>query len=437
MHTKQVIDQSDKYVQTIPNEPPKHETWHGFNDFSFKNGLEMLFAFLIPAVIAIVAIFIQRNDMDIGRKNRENDLNISQLQRDSDEQQTRYLANETVFSNYVKNIGDIILYSPVRFDAEQYIVTRALTSTILRQLDLDRKRLVIQFLYDATILQRNTNIFDTPHTNGNHINLEGVVLDQVNFSGILNLSTIMLRSVSLVNATFSNSNLDASDFSNSKLIGVNFSNTKLSRVKFVNVELQKSDFTGASVENIQLIRANLSQSTITNEQISQALFVYNTILPNGTYARNKTFIKNGDSKQGLNQWNITSGIIEVKDSYFMGKNNSTMIQRINTTDAKLYSSYPSFIYCLSFLAHGQENLMIQIIQLNKKRVSIDVNNISPIISSSCNRTSSSSLDFCYWSYCKASIDETDYIDLKFIFGYTNDPTNIIAVKDIEFIITID
>ncbi|CAF1408118.1 unnamed protein product, partial [Rotaria sordida] len=65
--------------------------------------------------------------------------------------------------------------------------------------------------------------------------------------------------------------------------------------------LQKADFIGASVENIQLIRTNLSQSTITNEQISQDLFVYNTILPNGTYARNKTFIKNEDSKQSLNQ----------------------------------------------------------------------------------------------------------------------------------------
>ncbi|CAF4341041.1 unnamed protein product, partial [Rotaria sordida] len=91
---------------------------------------------------------------------------------------------------------------------------------------------------------------------------------------------------------------------------------------------------------------------------------------------NKTFIKNGDSKQGLNQWNITSGIIEVKDFYFMGKNNSTMVQRINITDARLYSSYPSFTYCLSFLVHGQENLMIQIIQLNQKRVIIDVNNIN-------------------------------------------------------------
>ncbi|CAF4000723.1 unnamed protein product, partial [Rotaria sordida] len=189
--------------------------------------------------------------------------------------------------------------------------------------------------------------------------------------------------------------------------------TKLSRVKFVNVELQKADFIGASVENIQLIRTNLSQSTITNEQISQDLFVYNTILPNGTYARNKTFIKNEDSKQSLNQWNITSGIIEVKDSCFMDKNNSTMIQHINTTDARLYSSYPSFIYCLSFLVHGQENLMIQIIQLNQKRVIIGVNNIS-----------------------QNSITETDYIDLKFIFEYTNDSINIIAVKGIEFTISI-
>ncbi|CAF1408107.1 unnamed protein product [Rotaria sordida] len=97
----------------------------------------------------------------------------------------------------------------------------------------------------------------------------------------------------------------------------------------------------------------------------------------------------------------------------MTKNNSTMIQRINTTGARLYSSYPSFIYCLSFLVHGQENLMIQIIQLNQKRVIIGVNNIS-----------------------QNSITETDYIDLKFIFEYTNDSINIIAVKGIEFTISI-
>ncbi|CAF3750655.1 unnamed protein product [Rotaria sp. Silwood1] len=375
MYRKRIFDRSDKYVQTIRYELPKHKAWHGFNHFTLKNGLEMLFALLIPAAIAILAISVQKNDMDMNRKNRENDLYISQLQRDSDEQQARYLANETIVSNYIKNMGDIILYSLVKFDGQQYTVTRALTSTILRQLDLNRKRLVIQFLYDATILRRYTSIFDTHTTNENEKNLEDVILDQVNFSGGLNLSTIVLRSVSLVNATFSNSNLDASDFSNSILTGVNFSNTKLSRVKFNNVELQNVDFTGASVENMQLIRANLSQSTITNEQISQALFVYNTILPNGTYARNKTFINNGDTKQGLNQWNITSGIIEVKDSYFMGKSNSTMFQRINTTDARLYSSYESFDYCLSFLFHGQENIMIQIIELNQKRAIIGVNNI--------------------------------------------------------------
>ncbi|CAF3703307.1 unnamed protein product [Rotaria sp. Silwood1] len=376
MHMKRVFDRSDKDVQTIPYELRRHKTWHGFNAFSLKDGLEMLFLLLIPAAIAIIAIFIQKHDMDMNIKNRENDLYINQLQRDSDEQLALYLANETVFSNYVKNMGDVILYSPVQFQGQQYIVTRALTSTILRQLDVDRKRLVIQFLYDATILRRYTSIFDTHTTSENERNLDGVVLDQVNFSGGLNLSRIVLRSVSLVNATFSNSNLYASDFSNSILTGVNFSNTKLTRVKFLNVELQKTDFTGASVKNIQLIRANLSQSTITDEQMNQALFVYNTILPNGTYARNKTFIQNGDTKQGLNQWNITSGIIEVKDSYFMGNNNSTMFQRINTTDARLYSSHLSFTYCLSFLFHGQENLMIQIIQLNQTRAIIGVNNIS-------------------------------------------------------------
>ena len=56
MYMKQM---SDKYVQTILNEPPKRAPWHGFNDFTLKNGLEILLALLIPATIAILTIVLK------------------------------------------------------------------------------------------------------------------------------------------------------------------------------------------------------------------------------------------------------------------------------------------------------------------------------------------------------------------------------------------
>src|SRR5262249_35453807 len=145
--------------------------------------------------------------------------------------------------------------------------------------------------------------FDMVMPNDGIKNLKGAILDNVDFSNGLDLSLIVLRSVTLVNASFANSNLEGADFTNSKLIRANFSGTKLDKARFVDVQLQQTDFRGASVETTQFIRANLTQSTITDEQLSQALAVFNTILPNGTYARNKTFLINGDARQGMNGWN--------------------------------------------------------------------------------------------------------------------------------------
>jgi len=335
---------------------------------------EMFFTFLIPAMISILAVILQKNEMDLTGENRQNDFLIAQLQRESDEEQTQALGNETVFSNYIKNMADVILSSSTRMGNQHYIVTRALTITVLRQLDLEKKKLVILFLYDSWIIHRGGNIFlvNSPADPPKH--LKGAILNNVNFSNDLELPGIVLRSVTLINASFSNSDLQDSDFSNSILIGVNFAGSKLDGARFFDTKLQRTNFHGASLQNAQFIRSNLTQSTITDDQLAQALSLFNTILPNGTYARNKTFLINGDAKQGTNGWNITSGIIKVKDCYFTGNNNSTMFQRINTTEARLCGSYEVFRYCLSFFFHGQHNLIIQIVFFDSNQVIRGVEN---------------------------------------------------------------
>ena len=44
----------------------------------------------------------------------------------------KLIYNKTVFSNYVKNMADLILYRPTKLENQQWIVTRALTTTALR-----------------------------------------------------------------------------------------------------------------------------------------------------------------------------------------------------------------------------------------------------------------------------------------------------------------
>ena len=366
MATKQLSHESNAVIEIIPKNPSKFQRYIGIRDITLKDILTMLFTLLIPTMIAISAVLLQKNEIDLTQKNRDNDLHISKLQRQSDQEQTEALGNDTVFNSYVKNIVDITLYYKTDgSDSPQYKSIRVLTLTALRQLNFEKKKLLVQFLYDMEFARRGTFIFYVKIEDDDVKHLDGAILDNVDLSYAFKLSGLLLRRVQLINASFSNSYLKDSDFTNSILTGVNFSQTNLIGAKFFNTQLQQTDFRGASLENAQFIRSNLTQSNITDKQLGELFSIYNTILPNGTYARNKTFVINGDANDGLNGWNVTSGDIRVVDHSFNGNNNSRMMQKINTTNAILLSFDQTFQYCLSFLVYGQDNLVIEITFFDK------------------------------------------------------------------------
>ena len=406
----------EQSVQTNAPESKDSLHWTGYDRFTLKTFVEIVFTLLIPVMIGILAVVLQKNESELTEKNRKNDYLIGQLQRQSDEEQTRLLGNETVFSNYVKNMADVILFGPTKLENQHFIVTRALTSTVLRQLDLEKKRLVIQFLYDTGILHRGENIFATNIALDADRHLKGVILDKVDFSNGLDLSAILLREVRLVEATFARSNLQAADLSASILSRVNFSGTNCDRAKFVNAQLDQTDFTGASLEDVQFTRANLSGSKITDEQIQRALFVFRTILPNGTWARSRTFVQNGDAKDGMNGWNVTEGVVQAIGSSFTGSHNSTMIQRINTTKARDYAAYGSFEYCFSMLVDRPEGLIVEVTHRDWKMIVLRVDQFVRPAEATCNDSPTG----------------TDFLDLQILFLAENS----IAVRNIELTLSV-
>ena len=117
--------------------------------------------------------------------------------------------------------------------------------------------------------------------------------------------------------------------------------------------------------------------------------------------------------------------------YFVGKHNSTMYQRINTENARIYGSYQSFQYCLPFSPIDKKIYLYHfkgVYLLGK--VCFPKYSLISVISSYYNNISSNVWVFNYWSYCNNLPAGTDYFDLKFIFGYNNTTTNCMAVKDI-------
>ena len=449
---------SEPPVQPVDKTQRTGRSWLGYERFTLKSVIELLFALLIPVMIGILTIVLQRSDTALTEKNRKNDFVVGQLQRQSDEEQTQALANETVFSGYVKNIADVILYSPAKLENQHWIVTRALTTTALRQINSQKKALLIHFLHSTGILQRGENPLNTNTASDADRHLTGANLDNVDFSDSPSLPKLILRNVRLINGSFVGCDLQRSDFSHSILHRVNFSNANLDGAKFVNVQLQGADFTGSSLRTSQLCQVNLSQSTITDEQLHQALFVFNVLLPNGTWARNRTFVKNGDGQQGTQQWNITEGLIRVTDFSFVAQNQSRMLQRINTTEARIYGSYETFQYCLSLSVLRPDNLRIAISYFDSNRRFLRLDQIDPsesfirvrsipshallsVKSLACNGSlSSSSTNFCFWSSCQDAPSGSDYLDLSLLFlqsSTTIDGAGVTAVKDIELTISIE
>ena len=137
-------------------------------------------------------------------------------------------------------------------------------------------------------------------------------MDRVDFGHGLEFSSIILRNIQLIDNSFSNSHFETSDFSQSIFLRSNFSRTILDDCRFIDTQFYQTAFTDASMKNVQLIRTNFNRSNIKIEQILQSTFIFNTILPNGSFTQNKTYLRNGDVKQGIEFWNITDGNIQVE-----------------------------------------------------------------------------------------------------------------------------
>ena len=239
MSTKQTSDQSSQTDEILPIKRSKFGKYLGYKDITLKDILTILFTLLVPAMIGTLAVILQKNQIDLSEKNRISDLHISQLQRQSDDDQTATTGNDTVFNSYIKNIIDMTVasYQGSRLENPKYELTRALTMTALRQLDSEKKRLLIQFLYDIKFAKVGTSSPYGYVDNQDQKHLQGIVLNNVDFSNGLKLRFILLQRVTLTNTSFANSDLEGSYFTDSILTGVNFSQTNLISARFINTQL--------------------------------------------------------------------------------------------------------------------------------------------------------------------------------------------------------
>ena len=121
---------------------------------------------------------------------------------------------------------------------------RARTLAILRRVEKNRKRDVVQFLYEAGLLYKGQPIID-------------------------------LREADLSDAELSHTNLNGSelsgvDLSGANLNGASLSNARLSGANLSGADLNEANLSGTDLSNANLTGANLSGAIYTQDQLSKA-----------------------------------------------------------------------------------------------------------------------------------------------------------------------
>jgi uncharacterized protein YjbI with pentapeptide repeats len=186
-------------------------------------------------------------------------------------------------------------------------LARARTQTVLGRLDSDRKASVVQFLYEASLINKeppvlNLSDVDLRGANLSELNLRGVNLTGADLRGAdlqgTNLSDAILRGAilrkaNLDPATLSGAEMDNADLKSADLSGatMNYANLYdaelplaiMSHTKLGYASLKEANLSGADLRGADLHNADLKGAIgVTEEQLEEAKTLEGATMPGGS-----------------------------------------------------------------------------------------------------------------------------------------------------------
>src|SRR5215211_712554 len=242
---------------------------------------------IIPAVIAGGTIWFNRRQQ--GRA----------------EQSAEERAQDDALQAYLDQMSQLLVDKDLHTEGNQYVETRvtarARTLVVLRQLDddrKDRKKSVLQFLYEAQLINKERKLSPLSRVFEAHvarvIKLDGAELGNaslryITLSGAA-LDGAILENADLRNTYLSGIDLGGSYLSGADLRGADLKGASLVNAKLVNADLQRKDargleganLGGADLTGADLTGANLSGAiTVTAQQLRKCKSLEGATMPNG------------------------------------------------------------------------------------------------------------------------------------------------------------
>ena len=277
---------------------------------------------IIPIVIAAAGYFF---NLTVSRNEQRSTLLRDQTEREISSDNQR----EAALQQYIDKMSELLLDKKLREsqpEDELRKIARVRTLTVLTRLDADRKKSILLFLYESSLIKKDKLIINLSGADLTNINLSGIDLSDADLSGadltntILNnanlkdtklsfaklivaelrfaklivsdLSGANLSFANLSFVTLSDANLSSTDLSNTNLRGSNLNNANLSNTDLSGADLRNANLNNAKLNNsrlyntklkgAELCNVDLSNAKIIQSQLNTAKSLRNAIMPDGS-----------------------------------------------------------------------------------------------------------------------------------------------------------
>ncbi|CAF2098195.1 unnamed protein product [Rotaria magnacalcarata] len=153
---------------------------------------------------------------------------------------------------------------------DHILVIRTKTLSTLRQLEIERKREIILFLYENELIQNNKYPIE-----------ELVALDNGDLTGIefkhsmtftCELKNLYLASILASNIIFNDCQLRNADFNGASMVQTTFNDCIMSSENFMNSDLTDASFNENNMRNIKFAGATLTRARIRNSILENVDF---------------------------------------------------------------------------------------------------------------------------------------------------------------------
>jgi len=222
--------------------------------------------FIVPLALAAIGLWFaaqqETRQQQIEAKRAESERHIEEQR-----------AQDAALQAYLDQMSQLMLEGNLRGseeDSEVRTLARARTRTVLGRLDSRRKGSVVQFLYEADLIDKEHPVVSLSAVRLRGADLSGAVLRDAGLFDADLIDADLSGGADLSDADLSETDLNEADLSNAILSGADLGGAVLRDADLIDADLIDADLIGADLSGADLSGAYLNEADLSGAYLNEA-----------------------------------------------------------------------------------------------------------------------------------------------------------------------